>query len=464
MAAPTTEELEKQIQSLTSQVEKLKGSVKEHVAEEDPVHNHLSWLEIGGDLRVRHDALRGHSPSYTQFMPPATMVPMPAGTVTNASLLTTKLGLNLKALVAEGVTFKGRLAMNKAYGMAEGSAFAGTYFSDRYAGMGTFDGTVGKIPDSSQLVVEQAYFDWSNIGGQPVWFSAGRRPSTGGVPTHLRRNSDHEGVSGVMGLLTDYVFDGFSLGFAPDIKSLPGFATKLCAGRAFQTGFQPLNRHLKNTDMLGVVVLPVENDTTRIETQYQHAFNLMDTVPGPNVSTNLGDVENLGAGVLHKMGPWNVFAHGALSRTQPNGNTNMFGGGLLYTAGAQSDMSRQGWAVYTGLRYDIEKTGTKLGAEYNMGSKNWITFTPAADDVWTSKLGTRGNVYEAYVIQEIKRDPVAPKGKLFVRLGWQYYDFRHTGSNNWVGGPETIASLAMPQFLTPLKNATDVYTTVELHF
>ncbi len=132
-----------------------------------------------------------------------------------------------------------------------------------------------------------------------------------------------------------------------------------------------------------------------------------------------------------------------------------------------------GWAVFVGGRYDIEQTGTKLGFEYNHGSKDWITFTPAADDMWTSKVGTRGNVYEGYIIQELPFKPISSYlSKAFFRVGYQYYDFEYTGSNNWVGAPVKISDLAAtsggfpvnPQMLTPLKNAQDVYVTFEVHF
>jgi hypothetical protein len=141
------------------------------------------------------------------------------------------------------------------------------------------------------------------------------------------------------------------------------------------------------------------------------------------------------------------------------------GAGLLYTGTPQS---KTGWAVYVGTRYDIEKTGTKLGFEFNHGSKDWITFAPAADDMWTSKLGTRGNVYEGYIIQELKLKPISSYlSKTFFRIGYQFYDFDYTGSNNWVGGPVSIGNLNTPmnaQMLTPLKNAQDLYATFEVHF
>ncbi len=234
----SNDELESQIKALATQVQQLKADAAKHDAADDPTHNRFSWLTIGGDLRVRHDVLRAHSVDYVQYDPPATFTPTAADSVGNDSLFTVQTSLSLKARVAEGVLLKTKLAMNKVYGMAEGGAFNGRYFADRFNSGDVFDGTVGKVPGDSSVVVEQAYADWTNIGGQPIWLSAGRRPSTGGVPTNLRKNDDHEGVSGVNGLLVDYVFDGFSFGYAPDIASLPGFATKLCYGRAFSKGFQ----------------------------------------------------------------------------------------------------------------------------------------------------------------------------------------------------------------------------------
>ena len=111
-------------------------------------------------------------------------------------------------------------------------------------------------------------------------------------------------------------------------------------------------------------------------------------------------------------------------------------------AGERPDQSdNTGYGAYAGLRYDLP-SGTKIGGEYNYGSKYWMPFDPAADDMWTSKLGTRGNVYEAYLIQELKLAPISSfVSKVFFKVGYQYYDFQYTGSNNWVGAPVKISEL-----------------------
>src|SRR3989304_6383273 len=122
-----------------------------------------------------------------------------------------------------------------------------------------------------------------------------------------------------------------------------------------------------------------------------------------------------------------------------------------------SKTSRTGNAIYIGGRFDMGRT--KLGAEYNQGSKYWISMVPDGDDMWTSKLGTRGQVYEVYVIQELNRKPISKKGKAFVRLGYQYYKFDYTASNFWVGEPVSTGSATSSQLLVPLKDAKDLYLT-----
>ena len=143
--------------------------------------------------------------------------------------------------------------------------------------------------------------------------------------------------------------------------------------------------------------------------------------------------------------------------------------GLLWTAtaaGGEGPVSTKGYAVYAGARYDMNKT--KIGVEYNHGSKNWIGMVPAEDDIWTGKLGARGDVYEIYVIQELDRKAIAKNAKAFVRLGYQWYKFDYTGSNFWIGAPHQISDLrsplGAPQILAPVDEAKDLYLTFDVQF
>jgi len=383
--------------------------------------------------------------------------------------MTNRFGLNLKAKATKDVTVTSRLLMYKTSGSQTADATNAGYFADRSSIM---DGTIGHVPSDNTLRVDQVFATWSNIADQPIWFSVGRRPSTGGSPTHVRQNNERPGNGGVPGLLVDYAFDGMTLGWAPDIDALPGAYAKVCYGRGFDAGYKNSMNSLRDTDMLGVQIVPIDTDPLRIDFQWNRGFNIFDD-PN-NVSVELGDIDWYGLGALSTLknvgsGNLNLFASTGLSVTHPN--NNLYGGAFgLMTGGftgPEAAKDKTGYGVYVGARYDLPATGTKLGLEYNYGSKNWIPFDPAADDMWTSKLGTRGHVYEAYLIQELKLEPISSYlSKVFFRLGYQYYDFEYTGSNNWVGAPTKISELtpSSMQMFAPLKKAHDIYATFEVKF
>jgi hypothetical protein len=481
-------DIQKKLDTLSQEVRNL----RQQVAQTQHKKSISDWLTIGGDYRFRIDSLSGKVPSYYGFAdivawqmggmvgaPPLTQ----GYTVKNDLLYTNRFGLNLKAKATRNVTFTTRLLMYKTWGNGDTAATSGNFFADR---IGVFDGTEGHVPGDSRLIVDEAYATWSNILDQPIWFSVGRRPSTGGIPSHLRQNREKPGTGGIPALLVDYAFDGLTLGIAPDIEALPGAYAKLCYGRGYENGFtSPFssNNNLKDTDMVGVSIVPYDSGRLYLNLQYNRGMHIFDfpvfasSTLGPlSPHADLGDIDWFGAtalGTLKHVGPGtlNLFGSTALSRTHPNSNTVVFGGidtgaGLMYTGQPES---KTGGAIYVGGRYDYLPTRTKIGAEYNYGSKDWITFVPAGDDIWTSKLGTRGSVYEVYLIQEINAAPVSSYfSKTFFRFGYQYYDFEYTGTNNWIGAPVKIADLAAnpmnAQMLTPMKSAEDFYATFEVHF
>jgi hypothetical protein len=450
------------------------------------------WLTIGGEYRFRMDSLHGQTAAYTDA--PTLMYLMGTGDPQamahaavsaykpkNETLYTNKFGLDLHAKALQDVTVNVKLDMYKTFGSQSDSATTSNYFADR---IGVMDGTIGHVPSDGLLNVDRAYATWSNILDQPVWFSVGRRPSTNGAPSNLKLNNERPGNGGTPSLLVDYAFDGMTLGYAPDIDVLPGAYAKVCYGRGFDSGFKTINNSIKDTDMLGVAVIPYETDPLRVWLQWNRGFNIFDssvmndTVFGnTNVSANLGSIDWYGAGAmstLKKVGPGNLnfFADFGLSVTNPNTNTSN-GLGLmsgtydaLFAGTPEANTSKTGWAVYAGVRYDLPSK-TKIGFEFNHGSKNWIPFTPAADDMWTSKVGARGNVYEPYIIQELNLKPISSYiAKAFFKLGYQYYDFEYTGSNNWVGSPVKISSIQQSTVLSlaPVKTAHDIYGTFEVKF
>ena len=459
------QDVQKKLDTLGKEVEALKQRVKK-----DEDKSLSKWLSIGGDYRFRIDYLRGDVADYYQFLgPTANPVLTPGYNTRNNTLMTNRFGLNIKAKATQDVTITSRLLMYKTFGMSNDTATNAGFFADRSF---VFDGTIGHVPLGAQLYVDQVFATWNNIGGQPIWFSVGRRPSTGGSPTHVRQDGERPGSAGVPGLLVDYAFDGMTLGVAPEIEALPGSFAKLCYGRGFDAGYSSKSS-LSDTDMLGVQVVAFDIDPLRIDAQWNHGFNIFDNPVTP--SAQLGAIDWVGLNALSTLknvgpGSLTVFGSGGLSFTAPNGKHALLPGGVDSGAGllvnGPDTTSHTGWAVYAGARYDLP-FGLKIGAEYNHGSEFWIPFTPAADDMWTSKLGARGNVYEGYLIQELPLAPIASFiSKTFIRVGYQYYDFNNTGSNNWIGAPVSMSNLtASPfnaQLLPPVKSAHDVYATFEV--
>jgi len=425
-----------------------------------------SWLQIGGDYRFRYDSLEGKVHDYIDsgMRPGSTAGPTSGYTVKDNSLMTNRFGINLKANPLEDVTVKARLVMYKVFGHQSSTPALGDFFADRFGA--TNDGTVGHVPQDSVMRADYAYATVSNVFNAPLWISVGRRPSTGGVPSNIRQDEEKTGTAGIPSIMVNYAFDGYTIGYAPDIAALPGSYVKFCGGRGFDSGFQGPTNGLKDTDFYGLNVAPYDTETLHIELQYQLGKNIFDQPSDAGVTANLGDIKWVGGVVTSKVGGLNMFLSAAQSKTDPNGNTTMGGLAGLMNNGS-SKVSHSGTAVYAGGRYDFA-TGTKIGVEYNQGSKNWIGMVPADDDIWTSKLGTRGSVYEVYLIQELQRKAISPKGKAFVKLGYQQYKFDYTGSNNWVGAPVKITDLtASPmnaQYFVPLKDATDIYLTFNVQF
>lgn len=536
------QDLDQKIDSLAKEVEGIKRD-----AAQAKRKSLGQWLEIGGDYQFRIDGLWGETAAYTDVTKTFAnteqtlqsnffnSVPVPAGfpswqsqigglmnfansmkQVTsfsgaqtflannqpmlqgignyavqvpaykpeNDTLNTNRFRINLHAKPIQDVTVNARLVGYKSFGSQDDSAFSNNdntaFFGDR---VGVFDGTIGHVPTSSLLNIDRAYATWANVFDQPLWFSLGRRPSNNGIPTNLRLNTARPGNAGTPALLIDYAFDGGTIGWAPDIDALPGAYAKICYGRGFENGFSSPTNSLKDTDFLGIAVVPVDTDPLRVWLQWNKGWNVFDfpvmkdTAFGDTApSVELGDIEQYGIGAMSTLknvgpGSLNFFAEAGLSITHPNDNVSANAGfqglmtGAFFNPEAPSD--KTGGSIYLGARYDYTPTATKFGFEFNHGSKNWITFAPAGDDLWTSKLGTRGNVYEGYIIQELKLQPISSyASKVFFRLGYQYYDFEYTGSNNWVGAPVKIADIKPSDMmlLTPLKNAQDIYATFEVHF
>ena len=479
LAGGSQAELERKIEELSRQLEELKDQVKKqnetitsHSAKVDSMDAMLdekaekwdlaSRFQFGGDFRARGDYYKASN-----------VLPGDQG---NDTILTNRLRLNMEAKATENVEFKGRLAMYKVWGMQSPPDGVG-------GGFPVFDGNTTRTPNDSALYVDRAFVNWNNIGGLPMWFSIGRRPTTDGPPAQLRMNYDERMATPVAYM--DYPFDGLTLGYAYDWGSdaLGTGRIRFCYGRGFENGLQSDNSPLWNddTDFAGFNWDVFNQGPRFFNIQTFGAFNLFNYPSfssdfvnygagfppeqgGYGARKNVGNVYHTSAVYMDKFKGLNYFLAGGWSRTDPNEN-GMFNDPFSPTPNTDPE---NGYSLYAGIRYDIDQAGLKVGAEYNYGSQYWISFSPGHDDIYMSKLATRGNAYELYLIYDLPTgEKISEYATAFIRLGWQYYDYNYSGYFDWNMRPYDLDSeKAQLQMLgqNPVESANQIYLTFEVRF
>jgi len=366
----------------------------------------------------------------------------------NDALFTNRLRLRFDAKVADNVTFTGRLSMYKVFGDSTGvQVFNGQ------PNTLNVDGTSTAVPNSDQLRVERAYFSWNEIGGSRLYLSIGRRPSTEGPPMHYRQDEPRGGTPS--GSLIDYQFDGITVGY----RFTDSMIWRLCWGLGYESGFgngnllkMPQDR-LKDTQFLGANLDLWTTETSLIQATYAHAFNVADGFNGLMVlptnpltgdavnapvvmrytpSANLGAIHLFGVNISRKVRAFDLYTSANLSATRPNGKTTPFGG--MLSDPFETPVDRSGYMAYAGIRYNFANDErTKLGFEFNHGSKYWFNFAQAADDIIAPKTNTRGNVFETYLTHRIS-------DRFIVKADFIRYLYDYSGSGWHLGAPKSLDS------------------------
>ncbi len=375
----------------------------------------------------------------------------------NDIMYTNRLRLNIGAKVAKNVSFSGRLSMYKAWGDSTGvQVFNGQSNSLN------IDGNTTGVPNSDTLRVERAIFNWTNIGGAPVYLSIGRRPSTNGPPLNLRQNEMRGGTP--MGSLIDMQFDGITFGW--HINEEYGTTFRLCYGVGFESGFgngevaRPNANWLDDAPFFGLNFDVVNTDNMLLQATVARAFNVTDgfnglvvlpvdpvtgnSVPGPMMmryspSANLGDFDIGGIVLQRRDGPFDWFVNVNYSQSHPDNVTTPFGGLLSDPFDVPEDHSGSMW--YVGAKYNFPNERTSIGLEYNHGSKYWFNFTPAQDDLIGAKTATRGDVIEGYLFHKINKN-------FQLKLAYIDYSYDYSGSGWHIGAPKKLDSTPVLGFPT----------------
>ena len=486
------DELSRQLDELKAQMARQNETVTVYSSKVDDMDTLLeekseSWdlaarFQFDGDFRARGDYYQGSNvfaagtPLFAGFNESGVPQFEPAGgDQENDNILTNRLRLNMRVKATEDVEFKGRLAMYKAWGMQSTP-------DDLGGGFPMFDGNTTRTPNDSALYVDRAFVNWNNIGGAPVWLSVGRRPTSDGPPAQLRMNNDERMATPVAYM--DYPFDGFTAGYAYNWgnDALGDGRIRFCYGRGFENGLQYDNADwIDDTDFAGFNWDILQKGPRLLTLQTFGAFNLFNypsfssdfvnygaAFPPPlgfGDRVNVGNIYHTSVLYMDRINNLNYFIVGGWSQTDPNEN-GMFND---YTSAAPRNTDAEnGYSFYAGLRYDLDNIGLKLGAEYNYGSQYWVSFSPGHDDLYMSKLATRGNAYEVYMIYDLPTgETISKYAKTFLRLGWQYYDYNYSGYFDWNMKPYDLDDEKMQlQMLgiNPVENANQVYLTFEAYF
>ena len=486
---PKSSDLDRKIQDLSSQLDQLKSQMaaqseanaatKAKVGDLDNSVSGLNeratdWdlaarVKLYGDFRTRLDYYNAEGVFGTKYE--------------NDTSWTNRFRLNMRVGVTENVEFKGRLAMYKAWGMESAMTDAsGTAWPQ-------FDGNSTRTPSDNALRVDRAYVNFNNIGGAPIWFSIGRRPTTDGNPGNIRMNSTER--SGTP-LIMDYAFDGISMGYAYKWGGdLGAGRVRICYGRGFEDGLQVNGANMNDMDFVGMSWDILQKGDRFLYAQSFLAANVVNypnfqdpiidsmfgSMSGMGARENVGNIQHSGATYMDKIAGLNYFVAGGWSRTDPNekGMFNDYAGMAMGMMGYGPQMGtnqevENGYHAHVGIRYDIDQIGLKLGTEWNYGSQYWIGMTPGHDDLYQSKIAARGNVYEVYGIYDLPTGKAISKyAKTFMRVGYQRYQYNYSGSNDWnmmaynLGDGADLAKLHM-MGMEPVNSADQVYMTLEATF
>ncbi len=371
---------------------------------------------------------------------------VPEQKANNQILYTNRFRFRLDAPVSENMSFSARLSMYKVFGDSTGvQVFNGQPTSFN------IDGTTAGVPNSDQLRVERAYFSWDKMGGSKFFLSIGRRPSTSGPPLQFREDELRGGTPS--GALIDYQFDGITFGYKLSDKTI----LRICYGLGYESGFgngdlikMPQDR-LKDVHFLGGNFDIWSSESMLIQATVARAFDVTDgfnglvvlpnnpltgeTVAAPVVmrftpSANLGSINLAGITVTKKIRRLDLFGSFNYVGLRPNEVTTPFGG--MMSDPFETPQNRDGAMIYLGARYSFgTEDRTKLGFEFNHGTKYWFNFAQAEDDIIAPKTNTRGEVYEVYLTHRIT-------SRFILKGDYIVYNYRYSGSGWHIGAPQKL--------------------------
>lgn len=361
--------------------------------------------------------------------------------------------LNLDSEIQKNLLFTGRITAYKNFSNNEANIYAN-------------DSNSAHVPGDSGLKLDRAYVDWIPEGMPiPLAFTFGRHPSSEGPPSELKENRLRQST------YPSLLFDGEADGVVATI-GLERYLGWKNSGIRFAWGktYQDTNTSVAYMDTYGgalddsnvaAVFFETEIPGVRDSLLVLSALRASDLTASDyylgaagNNANNIGDMDLYGihaqANNVADSG-FDIFVSTGLNKTRPSGTIDyvhpVYGPmtpGLLNMDGTTS---HSGWAVHTGLRYNIPYkpwNNPKIGFEYNHGSDYWFNFTWGSAELY-NKLATRGDAYDFYYIQPFNDN-------LFGRLGYTHIDYNYSNSGLHIGDfDKSTAELDNVYFLLDVR-------------
>jgi len=386
-------------------------------------------------------------------------------TVKNNNILSTKFMLKLKADITKTLKFYGRLSMYKYWGNS---------IPHQYS---YYDNMQGRVPSDSGLYVERAYVDWFFLKqtSLPMALTIGRQPSSDGPSHQFKDNVSRKATYSA--LLYDGVADGVVLTLnLSKLFNYDGTYFRFGYSRGFgyvntnQYSQNPYigapNTDIQNTDVYGIFLdskLPnIENSLIQLS-----ASRMSNVIANPldsnyDNNTNLGDMDLLGAMVEitnFQNKHIDMFAHYGYNITHPNTKSYTLPNGVDSGLLGDSKNSLSGYAYWLGGRYGFgDNAKYKIGAEYNHGSKNWVSLTQGSYDVY-NKLASRGDAFEVYGMYVVNK-------YLNFRLGYLNINYDYDRSGWLLSKPTPIVEVPsdIPNEQSPISRLHSIYLKMNLAY
>jgi TolA-binding protein len=511
-ASDLNEEMLNQIQTLKAQIEALEKKVEEQQKQQPVVTaidekriekiekklDTVSKTASAAKIQSGNDNLKWDVDFRTQvdnIQYKRHVIPMlnNSSKAKNNALMTNRLWLGMGYKADENSSFHGKLSYNKAFGDTANHSQSNTQ-----PGYANFDWVTNENATDNTIKLKEAYWLYSNetfLGTNVPWTaSVGRRPSTDGLPINLRNDQK---ANSPLSHVVDVEFDGFSFRFDTELATgFRGSWFKICAGRGLTnakprfdmsgTAYAADDTKNVDVDLLGIIAVPYDDGQYSVHMNYARAWNLIgydqttlnsygaaysSYLNSPSSTTaydlqmtnpafkDVGDIdyatilfktEGIGNGISDYLDDTTAFASFAMSKTNPN---------ALGMLGSMD--SEVGTSVWLGINAPcpISPDDSRIGVEWNKGSKYWRSMTYGEDTYAGSKIATRGQAWEVYRNQKLT-------DALSFGVSYVYMKYDYTGSNSFFGADGTPMTMAEAQSAgkNPVESAQDIRAYMRYRF